>query len=191
MIFEAGILLLFGSIEVFTALHRQLLKRRLDKQLSSGKGYFFTPTKHVWDAYLTEHESPGFALTVIAYSVFTAALFAVNADRTIWAINLFIGTLLLYRYLTRAIPPTFGVTEDGITILSWSPPFPIGSFNAASAYIPWHKVTICEMQEKGLVILTEHGETQVVYTPEQEDEICAFVDVILSNKGYRVDTLKT
>lgn len=178
--------LLFTTI--LTILFRIHFYRKLKKQLSSGQGFLFTPSYSVWNAYLAEHDTPIFVVTVMAYGIFTGILYVNNAGRLLWEVALTIGLFFLYRQFLRNIPSTYGITKEGITILSWSPPFPIGPYGAGPGFIPWQNVTLCEMKEKGLVIFTEKGETRVVYTPEQEDEVCAFVDKILSSKGYHVST---
>jgi hypothetical protein len=115
-----------------------------------------------------------------------AGLILADAGSGPLAASVGLGVYLVLRHFLSLLPPTYGVTGKGVTVLSWLPNFPLGPFGSGSVFIPWTEVEICAMDSSFFVVLTEKQEARVVYPPELEEKVCRFVDGLLRRRGYEI-----
>lgn len=173
------------AVLLATVLPRRFFAGKLRRQLKQTKGQVFTPDKRTWQGYLAK-VSPRQPLWFLA--LYTAVLLlglTWGASPVASVALVVLGVyLLLYQFLTMR-PPTYGITGKGVTVLSWLPAFPLGIYGAGSAFIPWQAVEICAVEEPYIVLLTRKMEARLVFSPEREQQLCAFVDSILRQRGYK------
>lgn len=188
--FSAAIILTtLALITLFVLIPRRVYFGRLRMQIQQIGGHIFSPDKKTWQDYLTRTASIGPLLSILVYAGFLIVLTATSAGQWATAACIGLGVYLLLRYMLQMLPPTYGITGKGITIISWLPGYPLGPYGSGSKFIPWQNVEICAIDNLFLTILTERQETRVVYPPELEDKICAFVDNLLRKYGYRADAI--
>jgi preprotein translocase subunit SecG len=183
------------SVCLFLIILAVLVPRRtygslLKSQLQGEGGHIFTPDTRTWQGFLARTSSPTPILSLLIYAGFLALLSSVDAGQGVAAISVAAGFYLLVRFMLQFLPPTFGITGKGITVLSWLPNYPLGPFGSGSVFIPWSAVEICAIDNLFLTVLTEKNEAKIVYPPEIEDKVCAFIDSLLRRRGYVVGTAK-
>lgn len=181
-----GMLLL--GLAIF--IPRAIYAGRLHRQLRGEEGHLFTPDAVTWHEYLARTATATPLVTLSLYAAVIVVIFATQASQVVLAGTVTLGVYLLLRYLLGMLPPTFGITMKGITILSWLPNYPLGPFGSGSLFIPWDSVEICAIDNLFFTILTDNKEAKIVYPPEVEDKVCAFVDNLLRQQGYNIDLAK-
>lgn len=180
-----------GAITVLillaTLVPRWLQKRRLKQQLAEKNGHIFTPDATTWNNFLSRTRRATPVVSLMAYISLVAVVYFLDPRPLPQVVSVAIGCLLLFRYLLLTLPPTFALTDQGVFIFSWQPVFPLAPFGSGTMYIPWHAVSVCEIQEQYFTVLTDRKEAQVVYPAEIEDKVCRFVDKLLRQRGYKLD----
>lgn len=175
------------AVSLAVLVPRWVFSGKLRQQLKQTKGHKFTPDKATWRGYLAETASARPLLSLFMYAVLLALLFAFDASAPVLALGVTLGLyLLLYQFLCL-LPPTYGITDTGVTVLSWLPAFPLGLYGASSVFIPWQAVEICAIDQLFIVVLTQKMEARLVFPPEIEEQVCAFVDSLLRRQGYRTN----
>lgn len=172
---------------IFAAIPRWYYKRLLQQQLEKSEGYVFSPEKGLWAEIVSRRSALALPLLLLVYGMAVLVLLFTSTSLLAVQVTLAVGCYLLLYNLFAGIPPVFGVTSQGITILSWQPKFPLAPHGSGSLYVPWQKVSVCEIGEQYFTALTEKVEALVVYPAELEDQVCAFVDVMLREQGYQVE----
>jgi hypothetical protein len=167
-------------------LPRRLYGGLLRRQVRSGGGHVFTPDRETWQGYLARTSSLGQQVLLLVYAGLLAGLILADAGSGPLAASVGLGVYLVLRHFLSLLPPTYGVTGKGVTVLSWLPNFPLGPFGSGSVFIPWTEVEICAMDSSFFVVLTEKQEARVVYPPELEEKVCRFVDGLLRRRGYEI-----
>lgn len=158
----------------------------LGRQVRSSGGHVFTPDRRTWQDYLARTSSLGQLALVLVYAVLLTALLIFGAGPDLLAGSVVLGVYLLLRYLLSLLPPTYGITGNGVTVISWLPNFPLGPFGSGSIFIPWTVVEICAIDNTFVTVLTEKQEARVVYPPELEEKVCRFIDTLLRRQGYEI-----
>lgn len=166
---------------------RRIYAGILRNQIQGEGGHIFTPDTRTWQGFLARTASPGPMLSLLVYAGLLILLATVDAGQGVAALIVAAGFYLLVRFLLQSLPPTYGITGKGITVLSWLPNYPLGPFGSGSGFIPWSAVKICAIDSLYLTILTDKNETKIVYPPEIEEKICGFVDSLLRRRGYNVE----
>jgi hypothetical protein len=181
------LLLSFSLYQFFWLLVRRLVfSGKLRSQVKQSGGHIFSPDKKTWRDYLSKNTAAPL-LSLFVYAVILALLFAFEAAPVVLAIGVAFGVYLLLHQILRLAPPTYGVTGQGVTVLSWLPAFPFGLYGAGSLFIPWQAVEICAIDQLFIVVLTKKIEARLVFSPETEEQICTFVDSLLRRRGYRIN----
>ena len=106
---------------------------------------------------------------------------------TVLVIAVTLGFYLLLRQLLYLLPPSYGITGKGVTVLSWLPAFPLGLYGTSSVFIPWQSVEICAIDQLFIVVLSPKVEARLVFSPENEEQVCSFIDSLLRQRGYRIN----
>jgi len=160
---------------------------RLRKQVQQVGGHVFTPDSKTWQGYLARNASFTPLLSILVYAGLLAVIIFADIGPVATAAGVGFGVYMLLRFLLYALPPTYGVTGQGITILSWLPNYPLGPFGSGSGFIPWQSVEICAIDTLFFVVLTKKMETRVVYPPDLEEKVCSFIDSLLRRRGYETN----
>lgn len=173
-----------GAALFFILGPRWLNGARLRRQLKAG-GHRFSPSAAAWFSYLNGFAAwrPLAVLAVYAIALLLA-LSAKTRSPLLLAGVVALGLCLLLRQLLTLLPPTYGVTGEGVTVLNWLPGFPLGLSGSGSVFIPWRAVEICAIDQRFIVVLTRKFEAHLVFSPANEEKICAFVDALLRRRGY-------
>lgn len=174
------------AVSLAVLLPRWLYAGLLRKQVRSSGGHVFTPDRKTWQGYLARTFSLGQLTLLLIYSGLLAGLILADAGPGPLAASVALGVYLVLRHFLSLLPPTYGITGKGVTVLSWLPNFPLGPFGSGSVYIPWAEVEICAMDSSFFILLTEKQEARVVYPPDLEEKICGFVDGLLRRRGYEI-----
>lgn len=174
------------AVSLAILLPRWVFSHKLRRQLQEAAGHRFTPDKKTWRDYLARTSSlrPLFSLSI--YGLLLILLFAYEVSNTILVIAVTLGFYLLLRQLLYLLPPSYGITSQGVTVLSWQPAFPLGLYGSSSVFIPWQAVEICAIDQLFIVVLTSKMETRLVYSQEIEEQVCSFIDSLLRHRGYRI-----
>lgn len=180
-------LLCIIAVSLAILLPRWVFSRKLRKQLLETGGHKFTPDIKTWRDYMatTSPLRPLFALVI--YGILLILLLAYEASNTALVIAVTLGFYLLLRQLLYMLPPSYGVTAQGVTVLSWLPAFPLGLYGTSSVFIPWQAVEICAIDQQFIVVLTPKMEARLVFSPENEEQVCSFIDSLLRHRGYRIN----
>lgn len=179
---------LFCIISVFLAVvvPRLVFSGKLRSQVKKSGGHIFTPDKETWRDYLAMNTAAPL-LSLFVYAVMLALFFAFEAAPAVIAIGVAFGIYLLLHQFLHLAPPTYGVTRQGVTVLSWLPSFPLGFYGAGSLFIPWQAVEICAIDQLFIVVLTKKIEARLVFPPDAEEQICTFIDSLLRRRGYMIN----
>jgi len=156
----------------------------LKKQIKRGGGHVFTPDPVTWQMYLASTGALGPLLTALVYAGLLTALLLTAAGPYALGFTVALGVYLLLRHLLYTLPPTYGVTAQGVTVLSWLPNFPLGPRGSGSVFIPWTAVEVCVIDNLFFTVLTPRQEAKVVFPPEMAEQVCRFVDSLLRRRGY-------
>lgn len=175
------------AVSLAVLVPRWVFAGKLSQQLKQTAGHKFTPDKATWRGYLARTASLRPLLLLFMYAVLLALLFAFDASAPVLALGVTLGIYLLLHQLLCLLPPTYGITGKGVTVLSWLPAFPFGLYGAGSVFIPWQAVEICAIEQLFIVVLTQKMEARLVFPPEREEQVCAFVDSLLRRRGYRTN----
>ncbi|MDD2283698.1 MAG: hypothetical protein PHT52_08165 [Eubacteriales bacterium] len=175
------------AVSLAVLVPRWLFSGKLRKQLKQAQGHKFTPDKATWRGYLAKTAPMRPLISLFIYAVLLALLFAFDAGTPVMVAGVTLGVYLLLHQLLCLLPPTYGITGKGVTVLSWLPAFPLGFFGAGSIFIPWQAVEICAIDQLFIVVLTQKIEARLVFPPEIEEQVCAFVDSLLRRRGYRTN----
>lgn len=178
------------AIAAAVLIPRRVHAGLLRKQLQQVGGHIFTPDSKTWQGYLARTASLGPLLSLLLYAGLQVILLVAEAGPGAIAIGVAAGIYLVLRQLLQTLPPTYGVTGKGITVISWLPNFPLGPFGSGSTFIPWQAVEVCAIDELYLTVLTPKKVARVVYPPEIEEKVCGFIDSLLRHRGYITNTAK-
>lgn len=165
---------------------RRMYAGFLGRQVRNVGGHVFTPDRRTWRHYLAQTSSLGQLVLVLTYAVLLAGLVLFNAGAGLLAASVALGVYLLLRIFLSLLPPTYGITGKGVTVISWLPNFPLGPFGGGSVFIPWKAVEICAIDSSFFTVLTEKQGARVVYPPELEEKVCRFIDTLLRRRGYEI-----
>jgi len=174
------------SVALAVMIPRKIFAALLRNQLRQDGGHIFTPDGETWQGYLARTASPAPMLSVLLYAGLLGIFTITDVGPGVIAANVAVGFYLLLRYLLNLLPPTYGITGKGITVISWLPNYPLGPFGSGSVFIPWQAVEICAIDNLYLIVLTQRREARVVYPVEIEEKICSFVDSMLIHRGYKI-----
>lgn len=180
----------FALVALAVLIPRQIYFGKLRRQVQTLGGHIFSPDKKTWQNYLTRTANLWPLLSILAYSALLTVLIVTKAGQWATAASIGLGFYLLLRNLLQTIPPTYGITGKGITIISWLPGYPLGPYGSGSKFIPWQKVEVCAVDNLFFTVLTERQEARVVYPPELEERVCTFIDKLLRKHGYRADAIR-
>lgn len=187
MLASVSTLICIIAVSLAVLVPRWVFSAKLRQQLYQAQGHKFTPDNATWREYLAKTASLRPLLSLFLYAVLLTLLFAFDASAPVLVAGVTLGFYLLLRQFLCLLPPTYGVTGKGVTVLSWLPTFPLGLYGAGSIFIPWQAVEICAIDQLFIVVLTEKMEARLVYTPEIEEQVCAFIDSLLRRRGYRTN----
>lgn len=184
-----AVLICLASVALAVLIPNRMHTVLLRNQIQTMGGHVFTPDAKTWQNYLARADSLGPFITVMLYASLLAMLIYTDASPGPIAVSVSIGVYLLLRYLLGMLPPTYGITGKGVTVISWLPNFPLAPYGSGSVFIPWSAVEICAIDNLFLTVLTEKQEVKVVYPPEIEEKVCKFIDSLLRRRGYETNTV--
>lgn len=178
--------LCLAAIFLAVTVPRRYFAGKLRRQLKQSAGEVFTPDRSTWQRYLAK-VAPKQPLGALAlYLAVLLAALAWGKGSLAVAVGLVVfGVYLLVYQLLVLRPPTYGITGKGVTLLTWLPSFPLGVSGAGSSFIPWQAVELCAIDDPFIVLLTNKAEARLVFPPEREKQVCALVDSILRQRGYK------
>jgi len=177
------------AVALAVLIPRKLYSGLLRGQIRLIDGHVFTPDSKTWQSYLAKASPLGSLVTLILYAGLLTVFIFFDAGSGPLAACVTFGVYLLLRHMLQMLPPTYGITGKGVTVISWLPNFPLGPFGSGSVYIPWTAVEVCAIDNLFFTVLTEKQEARVVYPPEIEDKVCSFIDSLLRRRGYETNTV--
>lgn len=181
-------LLCIIAVSLAVLLPRWLFAGQLRRQLKLMEGEKFTPDRATWQDYLASAASAKPLLLLLLYLTLLILTFVRGMNQPVLpAVVVTLGVYLLIYQLLSLLPPTYGITRKGVTVLSWLPPFPLGLYGSGSLFIPWQAVEICAIEKLSILLLTNKLETRLVFPPEKEEQVCLFIDSLLRRRGYKTN----
>lgn len=175
------------AVSLAILLPRWVFSNKLRKQLQETTGHKFTPDKNTWRDYLARAFPLRPLFSLLIYALLLILLFALEISDTVLVIAVTLGFYLLLRQFLYLLPPSYGITGKGVTVLSWLPAFPLGLYGTSSVFIPWQSVEICAIDQLFIIVLSPKVEARLVFSPENEEQVCSFIDSLLRQRGYRTN----